>query len=402
MIRIQKNRCGYNGYTCVGVPSISSVLEFRGVVADDTYRVTGGPVYARKDADDGTAAYVKLDFIDNYLNIPDNARRWVMSVDHILDMRAALDILQPPEISCNASGDTRYDLFSAPYHDIIDARAVPDTDDAIAEDTQYVTLYDHLLQCAEVACVVSSSAPTTQETSDGTIINSTAVDTTPPYIVEPGCLEPLLSTEFSPVDIDVDPWNLNGAFYALLQLARWRVVVDARLNELSLLVAHLSGLRNLLSAMNRASICDNFQITLTSGNPLRWAGNTSTRKPTYTVAGGTVLLNGENISVGGLTASGAFYAYLNVSISGQDNGISRFKVSMATKKSGVYSLGIGGVREVVSSPKGANTMKYTLYEIVQERCEASITLQHTTKEGIVKWSGHGISALLDTSECPTE
>lgn len=405
MLRIQKDRCGYDGYTCIGVPSIDTAIEFRGFVSDDEYRTTGVTVYGEKTAEDGSIEYVKLDLIDNYLNIPNDVRRWVMSVDHILDMSADLNVLQPPETTCAAAADVLYDLFSNPYHDIIDARAVPDTEGSAESDVPYVTLHDHLLQCAEVACVITADAPTMKRFSGtgttGQILHPAAIGTTDPYIADPGCLEPMLATEFSPVDIDVDPWNLNGMLYVLLQMTRWRVIVDERLNELSMILAQLSGLRNLLIAMNKLSICDNFKITLTSGKPLHWAGNTGS-EPTYTVAGGTVLINGESRTVSGLTASGAFYAYINVTTSAGEDGISDFKVSMSTSKSGVYSLGVGGVRKVKSESKSANAIKYTLYEIVQERCAASIFIQHTAKKGLVAWNGFGIRQLYDTAECPTD
>ena len=371
MIAVSKNRCGYSGYTCVGIPPLDDVFVLNGIIADTAYRPTGGVF--KPIPQDEKEKPVTLDYIDNYLNIPVQVKGLVMSTDHILDMSKAPPAA--PEVTCKSSDEELYDLFTTLYSSIVDGRAFP-------KDSVYQLLIKELLSFTAKSYYYREKPPEEEESR-----------------LEPGILEPMLATGFSPVDIDVDPWNWNGLTFVLVQLTKWRILVDQRLNELSAAVAHIYGIRNMLMAMQRESICSEFKISKTGGgNPIQWSG-TSHSIPKYSVAGGTVKLNGQSKSVSGKNnLTPPFYVYLNVYASGDNGkGVSEFNVRMETKPNGVYSLGIGGVRAVTG--KGAKP-KYTVYEIAQERCKASLTIHKSTKKGIVKWSGFSMDEILETAECP--
>lgn len=371
MIEVAKNRCGYSGYTCVGIPPLDDVFVLNGVVADTTYRSTGGVF--KTITQEGEEQPTTLDYIDNYLNLPVQVRGLVMSVDHILDMSKTPPTA--PEVTCKSSDEELYGLFTTLYSSIVDGKAFP-------KDAVYRVLLEAPLSFTTKNYYYRENPPEDEENR-----------------LEPGILEPMLDTGFSPVDIDVDPWNWNGLTFVLVQLTKWRMLVDQRLNELSSAVAHIYGIRNMLMAMQRESICDEFKISKTGGgNPIQWSG-TIQSIPKYSVAGGQVKLNGKSKAVSGKSnLTPPFYVYLNVYANGDNGkGVSEFSVKMETKPSGVYSLGIGGVRVVTG--KGAKP-KYTVYEIAQERCKASLTVHKSTKKGIVKWSGFDMSEILETAECP--
>ena len=372
MISVAKNRCGYSGYTCIGVPAVDSVFMFNGLVADTEYRDTGGVFKSVPQEGDNEETLPSMDYIDNYLNLPVKIRGLVMTVDHILDMSGAKP--PAPEVTCKASDEELYDLFTTLYSSIVDGRPFP----------------------KEKTYTILGETPLCFTTKDQYTGNPEEKDEN---YLEPGLLEPMLDTAFSPVDIDVDPWNWNGLTYVLVQLTKWRILVDQRLNELSKAVAHIYGIRNMLTAMQQESICSEFKISRTGGgSPIQWSGALSST-PKYSVAGGLVKLNGESKSVSGKSnLTPPFYVYLNIDTDGDNGkGVTKFNATLGTKPSGVYSLGIGGVRKVTG--KGSKP-RYTIYEIAQERCKASLTIHSSTKKGVAVWYGLDMSEVLETAECP--
>ena len=182
----------------------------------------------------------------------------------------------------------------------------------------------------------------------------------------PGLLEPMLDTDFAPVGIDTIPaWEagLDADIFTNIVLNAWKGVIDDRIQNiyarLNTLPAYDTDqkLRDLTAAENKDSECDNFQITLESGSPVRDpddvdagkyhaatlpnADNTSTPITTgstwhsktvtavwqdaeniwwwtveddpnqYTISGGDIAYGDNTISVVGLSGLYApFYAYL--------------------------------------------------------------------------------------------
>lgn len=182
----------------------------------------------------------------------------------------------------------------------------------------------------------------------------------------PGLLEPMLDTDFAPVGIDTIPaWEagLDADIFTNIVLNAWKGVIDDRIQNiyarLNTLPAYDTDqkLRDLTVAENKDSECDNFQISLESGSPVRDpddvdagkyhaatlpnADNTSTpitvgsqwhsRTVTavwqdaeniwwwtveddpnqYTISGGDIAYGDNTISVVGLSGLYApFYAYL--------------------------------------------------------------------------------------------
>lgn len=186
----------------------------------------------------------------------------------------------------------------------------------------------------------------------------------------PGLLEPMLDTDFAPVGIDTIPaWEagLDADIFTNIVLNAWKGVIDDRIQNiyarLNTLPAYDTDqkLRDLTAAENKDSECDNFQISLESGSPVRDpddvdagkyhaatlpnADNTSTpitagskwhsRTVTavwqdaeniwwwtveddpnqYTISGGDIAYGDNTISVVGLSGLYApFYAYLMPSL----------------------------------------------------------------------------------------
>ena len=332
-------------------------------------------------------------YIDNYLNVPVAFAGFIMTTDHLLDMariqpRLCEDgetihdgdiqypCVAPPEISCGDFGQDDGKVIGTyrVYKDLVDIS----TDNVI---------WDKLGQTS-IFCF--SDNP----------------------VVYPGMLEPMMDTTFPPIGLDANistDMALDGAMLALVQLTKWRINADSRLNALSSAIRHIGSLRNLLTAINTTSICDQFKIKLRSGSPLQYED--TEEPPRYDVTGGKVLINGVELSVAGVDDYRApMYAFLCIDVSDADDETGQYMTVTAQilRTHGTkltqhhdYVLGIGGVRRVKGKQQNGYPTYY-LYEIVQERCEISLDLVRTDKAGILfrETSGKSPYKVLDTiDEC---
>lgn len=365
MIRIAKNRCGYREYTCIGVNSLTPAFAYTKMISD--LDNVGGPFRSRDFEpafDFSTEDKDKWNYIDNYLNIPTKYKGFVMSTDHILDMSGAFTPGSiesiTPELSCRTDfdpfSDTGFlDLYNTLYYSLVDARTF--------SDKNYVLLSNMLLSCIKNEEERDyGDRDLDEEAEEG--------------IFEPGILEPMLATSFSPVDIDgptaVDT-NMDAVISVLVSLTTWRIDIEKRLNKKRGFDIRLDALLRLIEAKNKQSICDNFKIYKVSGTSLLYGTDSklnNSSPPKYDVSNGTVTLNGHGYSVTGLSnLIPPFYVYVN----GYSVSQNTIRLSMDTTKGAgaIFSVGIGGVK-VSTGKSNKKQSKYRLYEIVQERCHVNI------------------------------
>lgn len=383
MIRVHPDRCGYEGYTCVGIEPLKEPFRHMLMVCDseeyydrvDNFEPPGMGELPPEE---------QWNWIDNYLNIPTKVEGFIITTDHLLNMGSAINpnctgsqtpCIQPPETSCSNGisygSDSWVGLWSL-YASVVDVFL-----EGLRSDWLKLLNKWYCWRDGE---------------TEGKLL--------------PGILEPMLDTSFSPVGLDVDISTeiaLDGAMLTLVQLTKWRIKVDERLNYLMSQIKHISSIRNLLSAMNRESICEEFKIELTKGSPLQW-NTTRPKAPTYSINSGSVYINGQaKVNVSGRSGITApFYMYVNITLggAGDDGQYTSVTVSMDKTPSGDASFGLGGVR-LVQGDKQYKIPTYYLYEIVQERCYLSVELVRTSKEGVLYRLSDGTIPykVLDTAEC---
>lgn len=359
MIRIKPNRCGYTGYTCTGIDTLKEPFRYGKMVCDTEMNRTSFPGIAW-DAD--TPDSSKYHMIDNYKNLPTQLKGFMMTISQLIDMDVALSY---PEKECRTNVDPFrviggvdgfLNLF-AKYSDRVTGRT---------EGSSYVHLDSSLL------CFNTDPGTTTEEETSGEELT-----------FEPGIIEPMLDTEFSPVGIELSTGldaSLDGIMIAIAMLTKWRTVVDGKLNDIYTRLGHITGIRNMLISMQMESICREFKIELTSGDPIQWSG--SKRAPKYKITEGSVYVNGKPIKIPGVSnIEGAFYRYMNFKITYDNKNVPTVTASIGSQKEGDFSLGLGGVKLSSKSQSGVPT--YKVYQIVQERCMFSIELVRTRTSGFL-------------------
>lgn len=359
MIRIKPNRCGYTGYTCTGIDPLKEPFRYGKLVCDTEMNRTSFPDIAwGSDTPDSS----KYHMIDNYKNLPTQLKGFMMTISQLIDMDVALSY---PEKECRTNVDPFrviggvdgfLNLF-AKYSDRVTGRT---------EGSSYVHLDSSLL------CFNTDPGTTTEEETSGEELT-----------FEPGIIEPMLDTEFSPVGIELSTGldaSLDGIMIAIAMLTKWRTVVDGKLNDIYTRLGHITGIRNMLISMQMESICREFKIELTSGDPIQWSG--SKRAPKYKITEGSVYVNGKPIKIPGVSnIEGAFYRYMNFKITYDNKNVPTVTASIGSQKEGDFSLGLGGVKLSSKSQSGVPT--YKVYQIVQERCMFSIELVRTRTSGFL-------------------
>ena len=367
MRRIHKDRCGYEGYTCKGVSRPSGTLSGTEMTQDtDPSRVTG------LAPEVGLAAAL----IDNYLNRPTLVRGMVMTVPDIQDMSGVPSV---PELACPTSSDPFGDGFLDLFSTFADQTLV-----GLAPDATNTVLATELQKFIQ------------DDGTEGTM--------------HPGVLEPMLDTSFSPVGVGPVPSvnsTIDGIMVVLTMLTKWRIKVEDFIGtyrpSTSAAMKHLQSLRGALGKALGSSECDNFRISLTSGSAIV-VGNAST--PVYSVSSGHVRVNGEDISVSGLSGlSAPFSVYVNVKSSGSTTmgdsggglGYATRTVTLSTSRSGDMSYEIGGVHAASDSSGGT---AYKVYIITQAACEIDLTTLAVPREGLVGVTTDGKVYTYQLAPCP--
>jgi len=380
MIRIKADRCGYDKYKCVGIPQISEdsngmfdenvaivasmkaefnklPMRIKGMVfSEDTTNMSwpdGGP-------------HPEVPELTCRTNTDPLSDETDVSVHpECLDIVIAGHTYQYP-VYGGTSGWA--DLFNAEYQHGEDPRyfyrnTIVGSTNAVASDVFIITGDTHWHNIYSLGGTRSgyNGVPNFTVNITDTMENSVEMG--------PGLLEPMLDTDFDPVDISTIPaWEAGDDSFTLsnILINGWKGVVDdrfrniyARLNSIPISDADRK-LRSLTGAQNTESECKNFQITLTSGAALRdpddvdqrtyhadtlpnadnthtpitvgsrWHGKTVTSlwqafngvwwwtvedaPNLYAVSGGSIIYGTSTISVAGLSDLYApFYAYLMAS-----------------------------------------------------------------------------------------
>lgn len=377
MIRIKADRCGYDKYKCVGIPQISEdsngmfdenvaivasmkaefnklPMRIKGMVfSEDTTNMSwpdGGP----------HPEVPELTCRTNTDPLSDDTDVSVHPV--CLDVVISGHTYQYP-VYGGTSGWA--DLFNAEYQHGEDPQyfyrnTVVGSTNAVASDVFIITGDTHWHNIYSLGGLSSGHNGVPNFTVDITDTMENSIE------MGPGLLEPMLDTDFDPVDISTIPaWEAGDDAFTLnnILINGWKGVVDdrfrniyARLNSIPISDADHK-LRNLTGAQNTESECSNFQITLDSGSALRdpddvdqrtyhadtlpnadnthtpitvgsrWHGKTVTSlwqafngvwwwtvedaPNLYSVSGGNIVYGDNVISVAGLSGLYApFYAYL--------------------------------------------------------------------------------------------
>ena len=378
MIRIKENRCGYSGYKCIGIEDLKEPFRYKKLVCDTEINRTEFPA---QDWSEDTPDEAKYHLIDNYKNIPTLLKGFMMTSSTLIDMDVAVSY---PEKECRTNvnpfltvnGEVGFlDMFSE-YSDRVKGRT---------EGSEYVDLKTNML------CFNTNPGTAETEDTDGDEL-----------MFEPGIIEPMLDTEFSPVGIELSTGvdaSLDGIMLAIAMLTKWRTVIEGKINDIYTRLGHITGLRNMLISMQMESICDDFRIELVSGDPIQWTG--SKREPRYRVGDGYVYVNGNPIYVSGKSVEGEFYMYLNLYKEGTDPEAT-ITAEMEDAPKGDFSLGIGGVKMTYKTQRGVPT--YRVYQIWQEGCMFEIDMVRTTDEGFLfrTKSGDSPYKAYPYGTCPKE
>lgn len=414
MNRLKPDRCGYSGYVCVGLPKLKPPFRYGKMVADTHVARIANFV---PDFPAGTSEANKWNWIDNYLNLPTKVSAMSMSLDTLPDMGVITGHRlgggywvcdnpphgDPPGVVCPEPPELHSWLYTP--GDINDTYMwnfsinIP-----MGRITPQGNEWDNL-----PAAMCFTENPNTDPEASATSYGAE-------YTLLPAPLEPLYKNDtFSPQVTTTPVYDamFNGMTITVEKLQQWNGAVEHQLNiaarmlnrhttqissdimpKLTELSNMLSGMMQLIKTTNSESMCDSFKISLLNGLPVGIGADSA--PTTYSVGGGSILINGKSVSVSGLASVTApFYVYLNIAYSN-----SSLTVNLGTSPSGTYSLGIGGVRKVST---GSTENDWVLWEIQQERCQISLDMIRTANAGILFRLSDNVDMpyiALETAPCP--
>lgn len=408
MIRIKPFKCGYGGakgYTCDGIPSLTSGHMFD---KNQVVRTTGGIDVTVADLDwefNQLPTRVKgmvytEDTMDMSWDGPEHPEVAELTCRENTDpfSDATTDIsVHPDYLPTNYNGSVyNYPVFggTSAWSDLFNSgymlsgsthyfyQAYPNPDPDTSHDVPYVNEnHDVYLYVTEdpthkhYKIANTSHIPSFKQiTPEGTV----------ELEMGPGLLEPMLDTDFDPIHIDQIPaWEAGDDSQIVFNqlINTWKGVVDDRfrniywrLNNLPIPSGIDENLLDLIDQDNSGNECPTFQITLTGGTALQSVG--SFTENTYEVAYGTLPINGVDIHLlplSGLTFhfeedDTIIYIWLTVDedeepISGEPYTAAVVTDSEEPEADHVYL--IGGVAKIVG---GTDNDSYVLFKIFQEDC----------------------------------
>jgi len=323
MIRIKSNKCGYRGYSCEGIPSLTSggmfdsdlVSELDAEFAKLPVKIKG-MVFTEETIDMGW----------NGQKHPEVAELSCRSDTDPESEDTNVSIWGATGIPVEINGSTYYYPVYGGTNGWADLYNVK-----VEGSTQY------FYRNTETG-VLAATSDVYLKCDGGTFHNIFDVtDHIPEFVrgctayltggteyeMSPGLLEPMLDTDFDPVGIDtitsMDA-GLDAVTFNNIVISNWRGVVDdrfrnvyARLNSIPIGSTDYS-LRDLKNEEYDESLCDNFRIILSNANgqALQTLGHTVAN--VYTVSDGVVSVDDATIGVTGKTGiSAPFYAWVELS-----------------------------------------------------------------------------------------
>ena len=317
MIRIKADRCGYDKYKCVGIPQISEdsngmfdenvaivasmkaefnklPMRIKGMVfSEDTTNMSwpdGGP----------HPEVPELTCRTNTDPLSDDTDVSVHPV--CLDVVISGHTYQYP-VYGGTSGWA--DLFNAEYQHGEDPQyfyrnTVVGSTNAVASDVFIITGDTHWHNIYSLGGLSSGHNGVPNFTVDITDTMENSIE------MGPGLLEPMLDTDFDPVDISTIPaWEAGDDAFTLnnILINGWKGVVDdrfrniyARLNNIPVAATDYN-LRDLKREEYENTDCQNFRINLSAGESLQTRDNQVTN--TYTVTDGQIAVDEHIVYVSG-------------------------------------------------------------------------------------------------------
>lgn len=273
MIRIKPNKCGYSIYQCTGLPDLST---------------TGHLFNANTVVREITGGTVSISDLDSEFNqLPVKIKGMVFTTD-TMDMSWPDGGPHPevPELSCRSDTDPSIDASSV---SVWGTSGIPVDIDSNTYNypvyggtTGWVDLFNsHYVVSGsttyfyrdKVFIVANGSTATGIATNIPVFHPSDSAE----YEFNPGLLEPMLDTDFDPIQIDTIPaWEAgdDSFIFEAIVLNTWKEQIDDRIRNLygNIQNIHVDGndaqLRDLKNEEYKESECANFQIILASGQAL--------------------------------------------------------------------------------------------------------------------------------------
>lgn len=361
MKRNKKNSCGYFNNTCVGIASLSPNMTISQPSTEE----------------------LNIGDLDNYKHIPAALSGFVYTYDHILEPEAtdtsvAIDDSEPDVT------DT-----SRPIESMVpEIKCIPTTQLNVESTTE-----------AGIGYIIDGFSlykdkANTKRAQDTELVN---IETTPlsfkdsdvmePSILEPITLLPSFDTPTAPALPSVYVPSLSYFLEKTISAITTTIVDDIgalkrRLDGIEAKVS--SNIRRATEAAQRSNTCTDFEISLSSGSSIVPDESGSSARPSYQVAGGTVLVNGKPHTLKGL--SGLNPPFI-VHIVRRDT-TSAFSLALSTSGSGNVMETIGGVSETsFTQVINGKTESYNMYTIHQHTCAPSVTYVPLDAAGVVVYTG---------------
>lgn len=358
MRRIKPNRCGYLEYTCFGIPNLTDAYATISLVSDnvrnriDNFYISNGSNY-----------------IDNYYNLPIQFKGFVTSVDSIPNMYKS--DLPYPECSCiNNTNPFVSNGFLNLVKEFYPSESYYTN---IKETAESLYSMDVARLSTVGASYLNSNDIASRYVEALSDFKENGIDST----LGPGIAEPMLEVGFPTVSIKVNTTDdafSDGLVFVVASFSKWKNLVDTKLKELGSYNKKVKGMENLVNEQQMQSICDQFKIELTEGNPLI-VGSSTDVSPTYRISGGTAYVNGYAIEVLGVdNIQAPFNAYIKFYIDDTTKELKGIIELTDTRED--FNSYIGGVHKIVSE-KTSESEKYILYQIEQKTCYIDIDMVRT-------------------------
>lgn len=313
MIRIGTNRCGYTGYTCRGIPKLhgshETVVEGTTITVQHMFNEANELVSAMRQEFDKLPLRIKgMVFAADTINmgwpeggphpeVPEISCRYDTDPFSISKKVAE----QSSQIAVAISGQTyQYPVFGSTngWVDLFNACDIAGGTDGYCYRRD--VFLEKTLDTEEGGVTVKGHTLALVDNIPAFVSGNTE------YIMGPGLLEPMLDTDFDPIDIDTIPaWEAgdDSFIFTTTVLGAWKEVVDdrfrnvyARLNNIPTAATDYN-LRDLKREEYENTDCQNFRINLSSGNSLQTRGNQVANL--YTVTDGQVAVDDYSVYVSG-------------------------------------------------------------------------------------------------------
>jgi len=313
MIRIGTNRCGYIGYTCRGIPQLhgshETVVEGTTITVQHMFNEANELVSAMRQEFDKLPLRIKgMVFAADTINmgwpeggphpeVPEISCRYDTDPFSISKKVAE----QSNHIAVAISGQTyQYPVFGSTngWVDLFNACDVAGGTDGYCYRRD--VFLEKTLDTEEGGVTVKGHTLALVDNIPAFVSGNTE------YIMGPGLLEPMLDTDFDPIDIDTIPaWEAgdDSFIFTTTVLGAWKGVVDdrfrnvyARLNNIPTAATDYN-LRDLKREEYENTDCQNFRINLSSGDSLQTRGNQIANL--YTVTDGQVAVDDYTVYVSG-------------------------------------------------------------------------------------------------------